>query len=248
MSDDEIIDLLAQPFEPFEVQFKPSVVQGNRALALAYIDARVVQDRLDKVLGVANWQDEYVTLPDGSVVCRLRLRLGGEWITKMDVGGESEQKDPGDRRKAAFSDALKRAAVKFGVGRYLYRLPSQWCDYDPKKRQFVRTPSLPGAAPKAAPASPLANVTDRPPADGAELERWLRKGEAIMVGLGWCSGGELLDHVQHHGRRRRYPAELFRWTGEQIAWAIEEAGRWKEARKADAEKVARQEAEAKGVL
>ena len=45
--------------------------------------------------------------------------------------------------KAAFSDALKRAAVKFGVGRYLYRLPAQWLDYDSQKRQFARPPTLP---------------------------------------------------------------------------------------------------------
>jgi hypothetical protein len=35
--------------------------------------------------------------------------------------------------------------VKFGIGRYLYRLPQQWCDYDPQKRQFVRPPSLPAS-------------------------------------------------------------------------------------------------------
>src|SRR6266550_5404635 len=117
----EIMSKLAEPFSPREVKFKPAVVSGNRAMALAYVDARVIQDRLDEVLGVAGWQDEYDCLSDGSVVCRLRLRLGDEWITKMDVGGPSEQPDEGDRRKAAFSDALKRAAVKFGVGRYLYR-------------------------------------------------------------------------------------------------------------------------------
>src|SRR5262245_26201280 len=117
---------LAAPFRANEVRFKPAVVSGNRALALADVDARAIQDRLDNVLGVAGWQDDYECLPDGSVVCRLRLRLGEEWITKMDVGGPSEQPDEGDRRKAAFSDALKRAAVKFGVGRYLYRLAPMW--------------------------------------------------------------------------------------------------------------------------
>jgi hypothetical protein len=40
-------------------------------------------------------------------------------LTKVDVGGPSEQPDGGDWLKAAFSDALKRAAVKFGVGRHL---------------------------------------------------------------------------------------------------------------------------------
>src|SRR5262249_19928536 len=84
---------LAAPFDPKEVRFKPAVVSGNRALALAYVDARVVQDRLDEVLGVEGWQDNYKCLPDGSVVCRLRLRLGEEWVTKVDVGGPSEQPD-----------------------------------------------------------------------------------------------------------------------------------------------------------
>src|SRR5437016_353833 len=128
---ESLTDLLAAPFTEDEVKFKPAVVSGNRALALPYVDARAIQDRLDDVLGVAGWQDEYECLPNGAVVCRLRLRLGDEWITKMDVGGPSAQPDEGDRRKAAFSDALKRAAVKFGIGRYLYRLPSQWVDYDP---------------------------------------------------------------------------------------------------------------------
>jgi hypothetical protein len=49
---------LAAPFDPREVRFKPGVVSGNRALALAYVDARVIQDRLDEVLGVMGWQDE----------------------------------------------------------------------------------------------------------------------------------------------------------------------------------------------
>ena len=104
------------------MKFKPQHVTGNRALVVPFVDARVIQDRLDEVLGVMGWQDSYECLPDGSVVCRLRHPPGREWITKEDVGGQSEQPDEGDRRKAAFSDALKRAAVKFGIGRYLYRL------------------------------------------------------------------------------------------------------------------------------
>jgi hypothetical protein len=82
---------------------------------------------------------------DGSVVGRLRCRIGGEWLTKVDVGGPSERPDGGDRLKAAFSDSLKRAAVKYGVGRYLYRLPSPWVDYDAQRKQFKQTPKLPAA-------------------------------------------------------------------------------------------------------
>src|SRR5437773_2635402 len=143
---DAIMDALSAPFERAEVKFKPGVVSGNRALALPFVDARVIQDRLDDVLGVTGWQDEYEVLADGSVTCRLRLRLGGEWITKMDVGGPSEQPDEGDRRKAAFSDALKRAAVKFGLGRYLYQQEAQWCDYDAQKKKFTKPPRLPASA------------------------------------------------------------------------------------------------------
>jgi hypothetical protein len=140
---EELMEALAAPFDAREIRFRPGAVSGNRALALPYVDARVIQDRLDDVLGVTGWQDEYECLPEGSVVCRLRLRIGDEWITKMDVGGQSEQPDEGDRRKAAFSDALKRAAVKFGIGRYLYRLPQMWADFDPRKKQFARPPALP---------------------------------------------------------------------------------------------------------
>src|SRR6516225_8063397 len=196
-----IAQALAAPFEMTEVKFKPQTVSGNRALAVPFVDARVIQDRLDDVLGVAGWQDEYECLPDGSVVCRLRLRLGEEWITKMDVGGQSEQPDEGDRRKAAFSDALKRAAVKFGIGRYLYRLPAQWVDYDPQKRTFVRPPTLPAhALPRSsselgtrnaerkaeqkapsAPRSELRAPSSALPANGVELQRRLYNYDAVLA-------------------------------------------------------------------
>jgi hypothetical protein len=141
-----ITRLLRAPFAVEDVRFKPAVVSGNRALAIAYVDARVIQDRLDEVLGVGNWQDAYECLADGNVVCRLRLRINGEWVTKVDVGSQSEGGDDGDKVKGAFSDSLKRAAVKFGVGRYLYHLPSQWLDYDQQKRCFVKSPKLPSWA------------------------------------------------------------------------------------------------------
>src|SRR5262249_52993764 len=126
---DPIAAVLSAPFDASEVKFKPAAVSGSRALALAYVDARAIEDRLGAVCGVAGWQDSYRVLPDGAVVCRLRLRIGEQWITKVDVGSPSGQGDSVHPTKAAFSDALKRAAVKFGVGRYLYRLPRQWCDY-----------------------------------------------------------------------------------------------------------------------
>lgn len=143
----DIEEALAKPFETREVKFKPQMVKDKRCLAMAYIDARLVQDRLDEVVGVENWQDDYEVLPDGSVMCKLTVDFGsGCQRTKCDVGSMSEQPDGGDRLKAAFSDALKRAAIKFGIGRYLYRLEAQWVDYDPVKKRIVTPPQLPSFA------------------------------------------------------------------------------------------------------
>ena len=83
---------LAAPFDPALVRFRPAAVSGHRALALAYVDVRAIMDRLDNVIGVENWQDGYQLLPDNSVMCQLRLRIGDQWITKADVGGPSEER------------------------------------------------------------------------------------------------------------------------------------------------------------
>jgi hypothetical protein len=179
--DDIVARVLSAPFEPSEVKFKPAAVSGNRALALAYVDARAIQDRLDEVCGVAGWQDSYRVLHDGAVVCRLRLKIGEQWVTKVDVGSPSGQPDNGDRTKGAFSDALKRAAVKFGIGRYLYRLPRVWCDYDPAKREFLRVPALPRWA-----------VPSIGPAGARRLQELaVRKGATLPEYVGKVLGGEL---------------------------------------------------------
>lgn len=226
---------LAVPFELSEVKFKPQAVKNNRALALAYVDARVIQDRLDEVLGVEGWQDEYQLLPDGSVVCKLTLKLGDQWITKMDVGSPSEQPDSGDRLKAAFSDALKRAAVKFGVGRYLYRLPSQWADYDPVKKQFARPPQLPAFAlpargdrravsgepdeSRSAQSSPL-KAQSSLPANGEELHRRLREYDARLAARKVCTVGALLSHVARAGAEAGYGEDMSTWSGPAIPFAV----------------------------
>jgi len=94
---------------------------GSKALALAYIDARDVMDRLDDVCGSENWQDRY-EFHGSRTICYLSIRVDGEWITKADGAGDSDV----EAEKGAISDALKRAAVKWGVGRYLYHIVSPW--------------------------------------------------------------------------------------------------------------------------
>jgi hypothetical protein len=112
---DVIFARLMKPFSGDDVRTKP---QGGRQLK--YITARHVMNRLDDVLGPDNWWDDYSPTAHG-VICRLTIRLpGGQELTKVDAGGNPEMKDEGDSDKGGFSDAFKRAAVKFGVGRHLY--------------------------------------------------------------------------------------------------------------------------------
>lgn len=134
---------LADFFPAKEIKWKAQSVKGNRCLAIAYLTSRVVMDRLDEVVGCENWRDDYTVLPNGSVMCRLEIFNGKEWIYKTDTGSQSEQPDEGDRMKAAFSDALKRAAVKFGIGRYLAKFPHEWTDYDPARKTISVTPPIP---------------------------------------------------------------------------------------------------------
>lgn len=169
-----VLAAFLDPFDKSEIKKKPAMVKGNRCLVLFYIDARCVLERLDEVVGMANWRDEYTLLPQGSVECRLSVRIAGEWITKADVGSESEQPDGGDRMKAAYSDALKRAAVKFGIGRFLYRMPQQWMDYDPVKKRIVDD----APAPQPRPTAPKpAAVPLKPPARDNLALRAKRSGE-----------------------------------------------------------------------
>lgn len=84
---------------------------------VAYIDARQVMDHLDEVVGPENWQDHYREVA-GNVYCDLSLRIGDDWVSKSDCGSASQF----EAEKGQASDAFKRAAVKWGIGRFLYTL------------------------------------------------------------------------------------------------------------------------------
>jgi len=71
--------------------------------------------RLDDVFGVGGWQTRYEYIGE-RIVCYLSCNFGGEWITKADGADDTQI----EGAKGGLSDALKRAAVQFGVARYLY--------------------------------------------------------------------------------------------------------------------------------
>ncbi len=134
----QIVSKLAAPFPASVINWKPQAVSKDktRALAVAYIDARDVMARLDEVVGPFNWQVKHEQAGDQTVTgLGLKHPLTGEWVWKYDVGfvGGSESKDDDEQMKAVkgtASDGLKRAAVAWGIGRYLYSLPKTWVEFD----------------------------------------------------------------------------------------------------------------------
>jgi len=148
---------LAAEFPRGAISWRAQTVtkDGTKAMALAYIDARDVMDRLDAVCGPENWQDRY-EFHGARTVCYLSIRVDGEWITKADGAGDSDV----EAEKGAISDALKRSAVKWGIGRYLYHLESPWvpCEVGQNNKwkrwtanpwDFVRSGKLADAKPQS---------------------------------------------------------------------------------------------------
>jgi len=122
---------LAAPFPKDAVSWRAQSISKKddgsySALALAYIDARDVMNRLDDVCGVAGWQCKY-SHANGKTVCDIGIKclidlVSHEWIWKADGAGDSDI----EAEKGALSDAFKRAAVRWGIGRYLYSLDAVW--------------------------------------------------------------------------------------------------------------------------
>lgn len=156
----DIFKMLSEPFNPNTIKWRVGSTNAKKlgckpweatsGMALAYVDARIVMVRLDDVLGPNNWQDEYEETSQGRVLCKLSIRVGGEWITKSDGAGMTGT----EGEKGAISDAFKRAAVKFGIGRYLYAFPNNWVDL--VKGQIKNPPALPDwALPSKDKSSPI---------------------------------------------------------------------------------------------
>lgn len=113
---------LKEPFYPDELEWRPMDCgkKGDRfwVRTLAYVTNRAIMDRLDSVLGPENWQNRFITGPGGGVLCCLSVRVADEWVEKWD-GAENTDIEA---IKGGLSGAMKRSAVQWGIGRYLYDL------------------------------------------------------------------------------------------------------------------------------
>lgn len=134
----DIYTRLAEPFPPSDVEWRLGRC-GQKdgkiwASCLAYIDNRAIMDRLDAVVGPGNWKNEVKEWGIGTpgVLCGISLKIDGEWVTKWD-GAEQPDTEP---VKGGFSNAMKRAAVLWGIGRYLYDLDEGWATITPKGKHY----------------------------------------------------------------------------------------------------------------
>jgi hypothetical protein len=132
------LEKLAEPFIPTDIEWRigRSGKKGEQvwATCLAYITNRAIMDRLDVVVGPGNWRNEFKEWTTGSpgVMCGLSIKVGDEWVTKWDG---AEQTDI-ESVKGGFSNAMKRAAVLWGIGRYLYDLPEGHAAISDKGRHY----------------------------------------------------------------------------------------------------------------
>ena len=142
------------------------------AITVPYVTNRAIQMRLDEVVGPENWRNEFRPGPDGGVMCGLSIRVGDEWVTKWDGAENTDVEGV----KGGLSGAMKRAAVQWGIGRYLYALDETFAHIHDNGRFRGKTregtpfrwdpPQLPreglpaGAEPAPAPVLPVMLLSD----------------------------------------------------------------------------------------
>lgn len=183
--------------EPFDEKHEVKILPKGKGIR--YVTARTVMNRLDKVLGPENWWDDYTQTQNG-VVCKLTVRLpDGREITKVDAGGHAGMSDEGDDEKSGYSDAFKRAAVKFGVGRHLYGdgIPA-YIDETPK--QATAKPA------KSKPADVAAELKQHSgPRTTPEFMEYLKSIDPDRT-----SGH--IDFIKAWGKRKGFSEMVIQWT------------------------------------
>jgi hypothetical protein len=150
----EFLAKLSAPFPPDRVSWRVGSTTGDkkRGMALAYIDARDVMGRLDEVCG-PYWQCRYPHA-NGKTICEIGIKVGDEWVWRADGAGDTDF----EAEKGAISDAFKRAAVKWGIGKYLYDVDAPWVEIEPAGKSFKiaqgEYAKLRAVLTKGAPAAP----------------------------------------------------------------------------------------------
>ncbi len=126
---------LARVFPASLVKSKPG------KFAASYVEHSVISQRLLEVVGPHDFAIErIVTNPDGVVVgctATLTVTIDGKQVSITEVG-DVERPDPsanGSNLKTAASDAIKRCAMRLGVGLHLWSQDNYYLDKALEKRR-----------------------------------------------------------------------------------------------------------------
>lgn len=217
---------LAAPFPPDAVSWRVGSVTRDktRGMALAFLDARDVMNRLDDVLGPAGWQCRYSHADDKKTVCDIAVKVDGEWVWKADGAGETDI----EAEKGSLSSAFKRAAVRWGIGRYLYDLPSPWVELKdgkfipehemPKLRALLAKDARQATGPSAPP--PASKAPPPPSPSGKGNLFWI---EADGSEVRFEKGSDWFAHALKKLRSARDPAPLWAVNGKTANEIVERA-------------------------
>lgn len=122
--------MLNKPFKTDEVEWRiqRSGVKNGKpwAMVLCYVQNRAIMKRLDEVFGCMGWQNTYKEWHGNSQLCGISAwdKDKKEWITKWDGADATNI----EATKGGLSDSMKRAAVQWGIGRYLYDLEATFAE------------------------------------------------------------------------------------------------------------------------
>jgi len=140
MSKDIHSELLA-PFGDSDIEWRLQMTNFEKTdgRAVPYVTNRAIQQRLDKTVGFQNWKNEYIPWHmagnKASQICGISIFIEErhEWVTKFD-GAENSDIEP---IKGGLSDSMKRAAVQWGIGRYLYLMDTVWVKIEKRSNTWV---------------------------------------------------------------------------------------------------------------
>lgn len=124
---EELRQALAAPFSNGDIEWRVSATTQDKTkgLAVPYVTNRAIQNRLDSTVGIDGWQNEFRPWKDGKAqLCGISIyfQQQKQWLTKWDGADDSDFESV----KGGLSDSMKRAAVEWGVGRYLYGMTQIW--------------------------------------------------------------------------------------------------------------------------
>lgn len=134
-----IQEMLAMPFAAEDLEWRLQTVFEDKlqGIAVPYVTNRAIQTRLDSVVGVDRWCNEFKpwhgTGKKDAQICGISIFFDDRgWITKWDGAEDSDIESV----KGGLSDSMKRAAVQWGIGRVLYEMDTVYVGVDKRGKNF----------------------------------------------------------------------------------------------------------------